>query len=116
MASAALSTRGARALDRPPLLRCALFCDQFNPSNPNGLINLGVAENVSRCGCSSWAEQWLRGQAIDLHGLHVMQSLLSEYLIEYYESHFKLEYSDFTVSACSLASSFELCFVSPGCS
>jgi hypothetical protein len=41
-----LSTRGKRALVRPPLLRCALFENQFSHSTPQGLINLGVAENV----------------------------------------------------------------------
>lgn len=43
-----LSTRGQRALHRPPLLKCALFENQFCPeTHVNGLINLGVAENVS---------------------------------------------------------------------
>lgn len=46
--SPTLSTRGTRALGRPPLLKCALFENQFClRTNENGVINLGVAENVS---------------------------------------------------------------------
>ncbi|GAA5967423.1 hypothetical protein JCM3765_001871 [Sporobolomyces pararoseus] len=63
-----LSTRGQRALHRPPLLKCSLFENQFADSNPRGFINLGVAEN----------------------------SLCIEWLIEFFEKNFKLDYSDFT--------------------
>ncbi|GAA6059750.1 hypothetical protein JCM10212_001958 [Sporobolomyces blumeae] len=63
-----LSTRGRQALDRPPLLKCSLFENQFADSNPRGYINLGVAEN----------------------------SLCVEWLIDYFEKHFSLNYSDFT--------------------
>ncbi|GAA6017441.1 hypothetical protein JCM11491_006660 [Sporobolomyces phaffii] len=63
-----LSIRGQHALNRPPLLKCSLFENQFADSNPHGYINLGVAEN----------------------------SLCIEWLIEYFEAHFKLDYSDFT--------------------
>ncbi|GAA5836757.1 hypothetical protein JCM3766R1_006255 [Sporobolomyces carnicolor] len=63
-----LSTRGQRALIRPPLLKCSLFENQFADSNPRGYINLGVAEN----------------------------SLCVEWLIDYFEKHFSLHYSDFT--------------------
>ncbi|GAA5895380.1 uncharacterized protein JCM6883_001487 [Sporobolomyces salmoneus] len=63
-----LSTRGQRALHRPPLLKCSLFENQFADSNPRGYINLGVAEN----------------------------SLCVEWLIDYFEKNFKLDYSDFT--------------------
>lgn len=45
----ALSARGQRSLVRPPLLRCSLFNCQYNAClNQTGLLNLGVAENVSR--------------------------------------------------------------------
>ncbi|GAA5826939.1 hypothetical protein JCM5353_004772 [Sporobolomyces roseus] len=63
-----LSSRGQHALNRPPLLKCSLFENQFADSNPHGYINLGVAENSL---CTSW-------------------------LTEFFESHFKLDYSDFT--------------------
>ncbi|GAA5933304.1 uncharacterized protein JCM15063_001278 [Sporobolomyces koalae] len=63
-----LSTRGQHALIRPPLLKCSLFENQFADSNPHGYINLGVAEN----------------------------SLCTEWLTDFFESHFKLDYSDFT--------------------
>jgi len=43
-----LSERGQRALVRPPLLCCSLFECQYSTLNTSGLINLGVAENVSR--------------------------------------------------------------------
>jgi hypothetical protein len=44
-----LSARGQRSLVRPPLLRCSLFNCQYNAClNQAGLLNLGVAENVSR--------------------------------------------------------------------
>lgn len=42
-----LSSRGRSALVRPPLIRCALFECQYSAVNSSGLINLGVAENVS---------------------------------------------------------------------
>lgn len=46
--SAGLSARGERLFARPPLLRCALFENQFEcMRNRSGFINLGVAENVS---------------------------------------------------------------------
>ncbi|KDE03099.1 hypothetical protein MVLG_06396 [Microbotryum lychnidis-dioicae p1A1 Lamole] len=63
-----LSKRGVNALHRPPLLRCALFDCQYTSSDTSGLINMGVAEN----------------------------SLLTDWLLEYFHSNFKLEYSDFT--------------------
>lgn len=56
-----LSARGHKALSRPPLLKCALFENQFDPhSTPLGLINLGVADN----------------------------SLMTDWLIEYYREAF----------------------------
>ncbi|KAI5475436.1 1-aminocyclopropane-1-carboxylate synthase [Pseudohyphozyma bogoriensis] len=69
-AAPVLSSRGSQALIRPPLLKCALFENQFCPfENPDGLINLGVAEN----------------------------SLMTQWLIDYYEKkQFKLSYQDFT--------------------
>lgn len=52
-----LSARGQRSLVRPPLLRCSLFNCQYNAClNQAGLLNLGVAENVSTRGrrASTW--------------------------------------------------------------
>ncbi|KAM0755853.1 PLP-dependent transferase [Meredithblackwellia eburnea MCA 4105] len=65
-----LSQRGEKALARPPLLRCALFQNQYCPTkNPTGMINLGVAEN----------------------------SLMTSWLIDYFaQKRFALEYNDFT--------------------
>ncbi|GAA5873855.1 hypothetical protein JCM16303_002611 [Sporobolomyces ruberrimus] len=68
-----LSIRGQHALNRPPLLKCSLFENQFADSNPRGYINLGVAEN----------------------------SLCIEWLIEYFEKNFKLGFSDFTCTSLS---------------
>lgn len=46
-AAPTLSTRGQKALARPPLLRCSLFeCLYGSETAPLGLLNLGVAENV----------------------------------------------------------------------
>ncbi|GAA5891126.1 hypothetical protein JCM5296_004900 [Sporobolomyces johnsonii] len=74
-----LSSRGQRALARPPLLRCSLFENQFAACNPTGYINLGVAEN----------------------------SLCVDWLTEYFEKNFKLEYHDFTYGT-SLSGSVRL--------
>ncbi|BGP56596.1 hypothetical protein JCM8202v2_004222 [Rhodotorula sphaerocarpa] len=64
-----LSSRGQRSLVRPPLLRCSLFNCQYNAClNQSGLLNLGVAEN----------------------------SLCLDWLTEFFQSHFSLDYTDFT--------------------
>ena len=54
-----LSARGCRALSRPPLLKCALFENQFDPhTTPHGLINLGVADNSLM---TDWLIDYYRG-------------------------------------------------------
>ncbi|GAA5991186.1 hypothetical protein JCM10908_006577 [Rhodotorula pacifica] len=64
-----LSARGQRSLVRPPLLRCSLFNCQYSAcGNQTGLLNLGVAEN----------------------------SLCLDWLTEFFQSHFSLDYTDFT--------------------
>ncbi|BGP41492.1 hypothetical protein JCM10449v2_005480 [Rhodotorula kratochvilovae] len=63
-----LSERGQRALVRPPLLCCSLFECQYSTVNTSGVINLGVAEN----------------------------SLCTEWLAEFFERNFSLDYTDFT--------------------
>ncbi|GAA5823567.1 hypothetical protein JCM3770_002787 [Rhodotorula araucariae] len=63
-----LSERGQRALVRPPLLCCSLFECQYSTVNTSGVINLGVAEN----------------------------SLCTEWLAEFFQRNFALDYTDFT--------------------
>lgn len=64
-----LSARGQRSLVRPPLLRCSLFNCQYNAClNQAGLLNLGVAEN----------------------------SLCLDWLTDFFQAHFSLDYTDFT--------------------
>ena len=92
-----LSTRGQRALHRPPLLKCSLFENQFADSNPRGFINLGVAENVSFQSNPSEKYQVLLHQLTPLtRFLTEFKSLCIEWLIEFFEKNFKLDYSDFT--------------------
>mgnify|MGYP001559516335 FL=1 len=91
--SPTLSTRGMRALVRPPLLRCALFECQYSPSSPSGLINLGVAENVRLPPSGSVAPAI---KSSDTSFLSRAQSLMTDWLIAYFQRNFRLEYSDFT--------------------
>ena len=67
-AAAPLSSRGQRAFARPPLLRCSLFECQFTCVNRAGVVNLGTAEN----------------------------SMLFEWLKDFYRNSFKIDYEDFT--------------------
>lgn len=93
-----LSDRGTKALSRPPLLRCSIFECQFTPSNRTGLINLGVAENVSVHYTLGFIRLSTDGRT------HARpQSLLTEWLIDYFQHSFKLEYSDFTCMSSSHA-------------
>ena len=61
-----LSARGQRSLVRPPLLRCSLFNCQYNAClNQAGLLNLGVAENVSTRGRRASTWKWRVAKAHD---------------------------------------------------
>jgi len=89
-----LSTRGQHALNRPPLLKCSLFENQFADSNPHGYINLGVAENVRIF--EELAQVALIPPQLTHSPLSLPKSLCTSWLTEFFESHFKLDYSDFT--------------------
>ncbi|GAA5972171.1 hypothetical protein JCM11641_002528 [Rhodosporidiobolus odoratus] len=80
-AAPALSTRGQKALARPPLLRCSLFeCLYGSETAPLGLLNLGVAEN----------------------------SLCVDWLAAHFERNFKLEYTDLSTYGSALTGSTRL--------
>lgn len=104
-----LSSRGQRSLVRPPLLRCSLFNCQYNAClNQSGLLNLGVAENVRTEGPGAKrrprrfshvkADSGCRARTHPRGHPHRPQSLCLDWLTEFFQSHFSLDYTDFTVS------------------